>query len=55
MIDQFLMEESAGVLKSPVAMEDWMGIRIHHYRFFKSLMDQRIIVAVTDHIGNDLV
>ena len=41
------------VLKAPVAMEKWMGIRILFDRFIKGTEYQRIIIRVAYDIGYD--
>jgi hypothetical protein len=53
MIQKFLMEHIACILESPVAVEDCTRIRIHGYRLFEGFIDQRIVVAVSNHICDD--
>ena len=47
------MKGSAGVLEPSVAMEQGMGIRINFNSLIKGLINERIIVALTEYIGHD--
>ena len=47
------MENVACIVKAPIAMDYWMGIRIHLYRLLEGFIDQWIVVAVPDHICHD--
>ena len=44
-------ELPARILESPVTMKQWMSIRLQRYRGIKSVHDQRIVIAVSDHVG----
>ena len=50
---QLVVEGTVGILKTSVAVEQWMCVGIRFYRTVKGLEYQRIVVAVTNHIGND--
>ena len=50
---QLVVKSPVGILKSSVAVEQWMGIRIGFHRTVKRLEYQRIIIVVADHIGYD--
>lgn len=44
---KFLVKCSVGILKTTIAMEQWMCIRICFYSLIKGLEHKRIVVAVT--------
>ena len=50
---QLVMERAVCVLEPPVAMEQRVRVEIFLYRSIKGLENQRIVVAVADHIGDD--
>ncbi len=50
---ELVMKGSIRVLKSSVAVEQRMGVRIGLHRLVKGLKHQRIVVPVTDDVGND--
>ena len=50
---QHLVEFAVGVLETTVTVEQWVRVRIGPYCFLESVKYQRIVVAVTNHIGDD--
>ena len=52
-LHKLLVEGPVGILKSSVAMEQGMCIRIGLNRLVKGFENQRIVVALTKHIGHD--
>ena len=50
---KFLVKCSVGVLKTTIAMEQRMCVRICFYSLIKGLEHKRIVVAVTYDIGNN--
>lgn len=50
---ELAVKGSAGVLESPVAMEQGMGIRIGFHSLVKGFVDKWVIIALTEHIGHD--
>ena len=53
-LHKLLVEGPVGILKSSVAMEQGMCIRIGLNRLVKGFENQRIVVAITEHIGYDV-
>ena len=52
-IQQFLVEDSAGVLESSVTVEQWMCIRIFPNSFIKRIKNQLVVVPVTNNAADD--
>ena len=52
-IQQFLVEGSAGVLESTVAVEQRVCIRIFQNRFIKRVKNQLVVILVTNNIADD--
>ena len=50
---ELVVEGTVGILKPSVAVEEGMRVRIGFYSLIKGLENQRIIVALTEHIGHD--
>ena len=50
---KFLVEGAVGILKSSVAVKQGMCVRIGFNRLVEGFENQRIIVALTEHIGHD--
>ena len=50
---QLVMEGSVGVLKASVAMKQRMSVRIGFYGSIKGFENQRIVIPITYHIGNN--
>lgn len=50
---QHLVEFAVGVLETTVTVEQWVRVRIGPYCFLESVKYQWIVVAVTDHIGDN--
>ena len=50
---QLRMERSISILKSSVAVEDRMGVRICLYCGIKCVIYQRVVVIVSDYISDD--
>ena len=53
MVLKFPMKHVACILKAPITVEYWMGIRIHPYCLCEGFIDQWGVVAVPDHICDD--
>lgn len=47
------MELAIGVLETTVTVEQWVRVRIGPYCFLESVKYQWIVVAVTNHIGDN--
>ena len=54
-IQQFLVEGSAGVLESTVAVEQRVCIRIFQNSFIKRVKNQLVVISVTNNIADDSV
>mgnify|MGYP004547096413 CR=1 FL=1 len=52
-IQQFLVEGSAGVLESTVAVEQRVCIRIFQNSFIKRVKNQLVVISVTNNIADD--
>ena len=52
-IQQFLVEGSAGVLESTVAVEQRVCIRIFQNSFIKRVKKQLVVISVTNNIADD--
>lgn len=52
-IQQFLVEGSAGVLESTVAVEQRVCIRIFKNSFIKRVKNQLVVISVTNNIADD--
>ena len=52
-IQQFLVEGSAGVLESTVAVEHRVCIRIFQNSFIKRVKNQLVVISVTNNIADD--
>lgn len=50
---QFVMKSPVGVLEASIAVEQRVCARIGLHRPVKSLENERIVIAVTDYIGNN--
>ena len=50
---QFIVEVSICILKSSVAMTQWMCIWIANDGIIKSIKDQSIIIVILNHIGHN--
>ena len=50
---ELVVEGTVGILKPSVTVEEGMRVRIGFYSLIKGLENQRIIVALTEHIGHD--
>ena len=48
---QFLVKSPIRILKSPIAVKQWVSIRIGRDSLVEGLINQRIVIAVADHIG----
>ena len=54
-IQQLLVESSAGVLESTVAVEQRVCIRIFQNSFIKRVKNQLVVISVTNNIADDSV
>ena len=50
---ELVVECSAGILETSVAMEQRMGIRISFHCLIKCLVDEGIVITLTQRIGHD--
>lgn len=50
---EFVVECSASILEPSVAVEQGMGVWVGLHSLVKGLVDKRIVIAFTDHIGHD--
>lgn len=50
---KFVVEGTVGILKSSVTVKQGMCVRIGLNRLVKGFENQRIVVALTEHIGHD--
>lgn len=50
---EFAVKGSAGILEPPVTMEQRMGVWIGFHSLVKGLVDERVIIALAEHIGHD--
>ena len=52
-LQKFMVKGSVSILEPSVAMEQWMSIRVGLNSLVKGFVDERIVIAITDHIGHD--
>lgn len=50
---KLVLKYPAGVLKPSVTMEQWVSVRIGFDSLVKGFVNERVIIALTDHVGHD--
>ena len=50
---EFVMKDSAGVLKPSVTMEQGMGVRIGLNSLVEGSVNERVIIVFAEHIGHN--
>ena len=47
------MKGPAGVLRSSIAVKQWMGIRVGFHNLVEGFVNKWIVISFTEHIGYD--